>query len=185
MPVRTESNLLTSTDIYGHKDNYTGEKTDMYNIFGTTQIIIGDKDLSQLPHEQIERLVYDLQQKVYHKCLFPLDLETGGSEDTDLPGGKKNWFPGCDTYGILLSRDGAVFDNDKGIGAPLEIIYRKDARHTATEASVKILDVLDAINTSTEWKTRMNIYYHVETRNGVRGYINASLVDKVVYIAHI
>ena len=141
-------------------------------ILGTTQILNGSQ------------LVYDFYQQVHHGAGFLLDLETGGENDPIIAGGKCNWFPGCYTYGFVLEQDAPVYDNEDGIVSAdhiLTTVYRKDEYHTYEESSVKILTVLDNVNTNRELQKRLKIYYKVKTNDGIIGYIYSPLINKIVY----
>ena len=143
-----------------------------YNILGTTQILNG------------EQLVYDFYQKVFHGGILPLELATGGDSDDLIPDGKRNWYPGSVTYGYVLEQDAPVYDNEDGKISPehiLTTVYKKDEHHTYEESSVKILTVLDAINTNPTWQEKCNIYYKVITHDGIVGYIHSQLINKIVY----
>ena len=143
-----------------------------YNILGTTQILNG------------EQLVYDFYQKVFHGGILPLELATGGDSDDLIPDGKCNWYPGSVTYGYVLEQDALVYDNEEGITSEdhiLTTVYKKDEYHTYEEASVKILTVLDAVNTNPKWQEKCNIYYKVVTHDGIVGYIHSRLINKIVY----
>ena len=141
-------------------------------ILGTTQILNGSQ------------LVYDFYQQVHHGAGFLLDLETGGEDDPIIAGGKCNWFPGCCTYGFVLEQDAPVYDNEDNNISPdhiLTTVYKKDEHHTYEESSVKILTVLDAVNTNPKWQEKCNIYYKVVTHDGIVGYIHSQLINKIVY----
>ena len=143
-----------------------------YNILGTTQILNG------------EQLVYDFYQKVFHGGILPLELATGGDSDDLIPDGKRNWYPGSVTYGYVLEQDAPVYDNEDGKISPehiLTTVYKKDEYHTYEESSVKILTVLDAINTNPKWQEKCNIYYKVITHDGIVGYMHSQLINKIVY----
>ena len=110
-----------------------------YSILGTTQILNG------------EQLVYDFYQKVFKGGILPLELATGGDNDDLIPDGKRNWYPGSVTYGYVLEQDAPVYDNEDNNISPdhiLTTVYKKDEHHTYEESSVKILTVLDAVNTN-------------------------------------
>ena len=146
--------------------------SNFYNILGTTQILNG------------EQLVYDFYQKVFHGGILPLELATGGDSDDLIPDGKRNWYPGSVTYGYVLEQDAPVYDNEDGNISPdhiLTTVYKKDEYHTYEESSVKILTVLDAINTNPKWQEKCNIYYKVVTHDGIIGYIHSQLINKIVY----
>ena len=143
-----------------------------YNILGTTQILNG------------EQLVYDFYQKIFRGGILPLELATGGDSDNLIPDGKCNWYPGSVTYGYVLEQDAPVYDNEDGNTSPdhiLTTVYKKDEYHTYEESSVKILTVLDAINTNPKWQEKCNIYYKVITHDGIAGYIHSQLINKIVY----
>ena len=174
---------IGDTDIYEHKEGQTGLTIDMYNLFGTTQIAVGTKDNSVIPATTIARLIYDLRQKNYRHAIVPIELCTGGPSDNVLSGAKKNWFPGSETYGIFLVHDAPMFDNERGEGAPIRVILRKGSYSTVDQSVVKILDVLDGVNTNPTWIAKMKIFYYIETSDGQRGFVNARLIDKIVYKA--
>ena len=143
-----------------------------YNILGATQILNG------------EQLVYDFYQKIFRGGILPLELATGGDSDELIPDGKCNWYPGSVTYGYVLEQDAPVYDNEDGNISPdhiLTTVYKKDEYHTYEESSVKILTVLDAINTNPKWQEKCNIYYKVVTHDGIVGYIHSQLINKIVY----
>ena len=143
-----------------------------YNILGTTQILNG------------EQLVYDFYQKVFRGGILPLELATGGDSDDLIPDGKCNWYPGSVTYGYVLEQDAPVYDNEEGITSEdhiLTTVYKKDEHHTYEEVSVKILTILDAVNTNPKWQEKCNIYYKVVTHDGIVGYIHSRLINKIVY----
>ena len=143
-----------------------------YNILGTTQILNG------------EQLVYDFYQKVFHGGILPLELATGGDSDDLIPDGKRNWYPGSVTYGYVLEQDAPVYDNEDGKISPehiLTTVYKKDEHHTYEESSVRILTVLDAVNTNPKWQEKCNIYYKVITHDGIVGYMHSQLINKIVY----
>ena len=143
-----------------------------YNILGTTQILNG------------EQLVYDFYQKIFRGGILPLELATGGDSDELIPDGKCNWYPGSVTYGYVLEQDAPVYDNEDGNISPdhiLTTVYKKDDYHTYEESSVKILTVLDAVNTNPKWQEKCNIYYKVVTHDGIIGYIHSQLINKIVY----
>ena len=143
-----------------------------YNILGTTQILNG------------EQLVYDFYQKIFRGGILPLELATGGDSDNLIPDGKCNWYPGSVTYGYVLEQDAIVYDNEDGNISPdhiLTTVYKKDDYHTYEESSVKILTVLDAVNTNPKWQEKCNIYYKVVTHDGISGYMYSQLINKIVY----
>ena len=143
-----------------------------YNILGATQILNG------------EQLVYDFYQKIFRGGILPLELATGGDSDELIPDGKCNWYPGSVTYGYVLEQDAPVYDNEDGNISPdhiLTTVYKKDEHHTYEESSVKILTVLDAVNTNPKWQEKCNIYYKVVTHDGIIGYIHSQLINKIVY----
>ena len=143
-----------------------------YNVLGTTQILNG------------EQLVYDFYQKIFRGGILPLELATGGDSDNLIPDGKCNWYPGSVTYGYVLEQDALVYDNEDGNISPdhiLTTVYKKDEHHTYEESSVKILTVLDAVNTNPKWQEKCNIYYKVITHDGIVGYIHSQLINKIVY----
>ena len=143
-----------------------------YNILGTTQILNG------------EQLVYDFYQKIFRGGILPLELATGGDSDNLIRDGKCNWYPGSVTYGYVLEQDAIVYDNEDGNISPdhiLTTVYKKDDYHTYEESSVKILTVLDAINTNSKWQEKCNIYYKVVTHDGIVGYMYSQLINKIVY----
>ena len=143
-----------------------------YNILGATQILNG------------EQLVYDFYQKIFRGGILPLELATGGDSDNLIPDGKCNWYPGSITYGYILEQDAPVYDNEDGKISPehiLTTVYKKDEYHTYEESSVKILTVLDAVNTNPKWQEKCNIYYKVVTHDGIVGYIHSQLINKIVY----
>ena len=143
-----------------------------YNILGTTQILNG------------EQLVYDFYQKIFRGGILPLELATGGDSDNLIPDGKCNWYPGSVTYGYVLEQDALVYDNEDGNISPdhiLTTVYKKDDYHTYEESSVKILTVLDAVNTNPKWQEKCNIYYKVVTHDGISGYMYSQLINKIVY----
>ena len=143
-----------------------------YNILGTTQILNG------------EQLVYDFYQKVFHGGILPLELATGGDSDDLIPDGKRNWYPGSVTYGYVLEQDAPVYNTDDESDQNRQIlttVYKKDEYHTYEESSVKILTVLDAINTNPKWQEKCNIYYKVVTHDGIVGYMQSQLINKIVY----
>ena len=110
-----------------------------YNILGTTQILNG------------EQLVYDFYQKIFRGGILPLELATGGDSDELIPDGKCNWYPGSITYGYVMEQDAPVYNTDDESDQNRQIlttVYKKDEYHTYEESSVKILTVLDAINTN-------------------------------------
>lgn len=143
-----------------------------YNILGATQILNG------------EQLVYDFYQKIFRGGILPLELATGGDSDNLIPDGKCNWYPGSVTYGYVLEQDAPVYDNEDGNISPdhiLTTVYKKDEYHTYEESSVKILTVLDAVNTNPKWQGKLKIYYKVITHDGIVGYIHSQLINKIVY----
>ena len=143
-----------------------------YNILGATQILNG------------EQLVYDFYQKIFRGGILPLELATGGDSDNLIPDGKCNWYPGSVTYGYVLEQDAPVYDNEDNNISPdhiLTTVYKKDEHHTYEESSVKILTVLDAVNTNPKWQEKCNIYYKVVTHDGIVGYIHSQLINKIVY----
>ncbi len=174
---------IKSTEIFEQNGTNDPLSTDLYNIFGATQIKIGTKNTPGISPENVAKLVYDLRQKQFRHGVVPIELATGGRDDPDFPGGRINWFPGSETYGLFLQHDAPVYDNDAGQGQPITTILRRRCGSSIEDSSVKILDVLDDINTSNYWKAKMKIYYHVELNNGQLGYINALLIDKIVYRA--
>ena len=143
-----------------------------YSILGTTQILNG------------EQLVYDFYQKIFRGGILPLELATGGGTDELIPDGKCNWYPGSVTYGYVLEQDAPVYDNEDGKISPdhiLTTVYKKDDYHTYEESSVKILTVLDAVNTNPKWQEKCNISYKVVTHDGISGYMYSKLKNKIVY----
>ena len=143
-----------------------------YSILGTTQILNG------------EQLVYDFYQKIFRGGILPLELATGGDNDDLIPDGKCNWYPGSVPYGYVLEQDAPAYDNEDGKISPehiLTTVYKKDEHHTYEESSVKILTVLDAVNTNPKWQEKCNIYYKVITHDGIVGYIHSQLINKIVY----
>ena len=143
-----------------------------YNILGATQILNG------------EQLVYDFYQKIFRGGILPLELATCGDSDNLIPDGKCNWYPGSVTYGYVLEQDALVYDNEDGKISPdhiLTTVYKKDDYHTYEESSVKILTVLDAVNTNPKWQEKCNIYYKVVTHDGISGYMYSQLINKIVY----
>lgn len=152
--------------------------TELIHIFGTTKVAICKNNAIQL--------VYDLKQKVFRGGILPLDLETGGPDDDTLPNGKKNWFPGATTYGVIVHKDAPVFITEPdGTAASIgranikTTVYKVGPGHNFEDSVIKILTVLDAVNTDPRLK--QNLYYYIETSGGIRGYVAASAVDKIVY----
>ena len=146
--------------------------SNFYNIFGTAQILNG------------EQLVYDFYQKIFRGGILPLELATGGDSDELISDGKCNWYPGSITYGYVLEQDAPVYNTDDESDQNRQIlttVYKKDEYHTYEESSVKILTVLDAINTNPKWQEKCNIYYKVITHDGIVGYMHSQLINKIVY----
>ena len=95
-------------------------ETGFVEVFGTAQILVGVP--GSTPTTNRAALMYDLRQRIFHNGVLPLDLETGGPNDDTLPGAKKNWFPGCYTYGISLNQDAPVYRNEDGTGTILAML---------------------------------------------------------------
>ena len=95
-------------------------ETGFVEVFGTAQILVGVP--GSTPTTNHAALMYDLRQRIFHNGVLPLDLETGGPNDDTLPGAKKNWFPGCYTYGISLNQDAPVYRNEDGTGTILAML---------------------------------------------------------------
>ena len=110
-----------------------------YNILGTTQILNG------------EQLVYDFYQKVFKGGILPLELATGGDSDDLIPDGKRNWYPGSVTYGYVLEQDAPVYNTDDESDPNRQIlatVFKQSLDYPLEKSSVKILTVLDAVNTN-------------------------------------
>ena len=143
-----------------------------YNVLGTTQILNG------------EQLVYDFYQKVFKGGILPLELTTGGDSDDLIPDGKRNWYPGSVTYGYVLEQDAPVYNTDDESDPNRQIlatVFKQSLDYPLENSSVKILTVLDAVNTNPKWQGKLKIYYKVITHDGIVGYIHSQLINKIVY----
>lgn len=143
-----------------------------YNVLGTTQILNGSQ------------LVYDFYQKVFHGAVLPLELATGGEDDDLIPGGRCNWYPGSYTYGYVLEQDAPVWSSDDETDPSrhvLTTVFKHDINCPIENSGVKILTVLDDVNTDHKWQGKLKIYYKIITHDGITGYIHAQLINKIVY----
>ena len=143
-----------------------------YNILGATQILNG------------EQLVYDFYQKIFRGGILPLELATGGDSDELIPDGKCNWYPGSVTYGYVMEQDAPVYNTDDESDKNRQIlttVFKKSPDYPLENSSVRILTVLDAINTNPKWQEKCNIYYKVITHDGIVGYMHSQLINKIVY----
>ena len=110
-----------------------------YYVLGTTQILNG------------EQLVYDFYQKVFKGGILPLELATGGDDDDLIPNGKRNWYPGSVTYGYVMEQDAPVYNTDDESDENRQIlttVFKKSSDYPLENSSVRILTVLDAVNTN-------------------------------------
>ena len=110
-----------------------------YSILGATQILNG------------EQLVQDFYQKVFKGGILPLELATGGDNDDLIPDGKRNWYPGSVTYGYVMEQDAPVYNTDDESDENRQIlttVFKKSSDYPLENSSVRILTVLDAVNTN-------------------------------------
>ena len=145
MPVTTRKRIGNNKAFICVREN--GQLvTKPVDIFGSVRIILG-KDT---PDGQIAQLVYDLRQQKFGNFV-KLELMTGGEYIPEFDG-YKNWFPGCTTYGFLRDYDAIVYDENNEpmhneYGDTIYVPMWGQGR-TREEATVEILDQLDAVNTN-------------------------------------
>ena len=82
---------------------------------------------------------------------MPLELATGGDNDDLIPDGKCNWYPGSVTYGYVMEQDAPVYNTDDESDKNRQIlttVFKRSPDYPLENSSVRILTVLDAVNTN-------------------------------------
>ena len=83
-----------------------------------------------------------------------------------------------------MEQDAPVYNTDDESDKNRQIlttVFKRSPDYPLENSSVRILTVLDAVNTNPKWQRKLNIYYKVITHDVIVGYMHSQLINKIVY----